>query len=89
MRSFLSLPQKHHESGDDDRTSEQYEIFKAGLASMYTVYACARVIIIESVPSDALNPMPYQDRGWCFFEASISIMCGSLTLTLTLAGTLR
>ena len=47
---------------------------------MYTVYACARVIIIESVPSDARNPMPYQDRGWCFFEATISIMCGSLVL---------
>ena len=80
LRSFLSLPQKHHDSGDDDRTSEQYANFKAGLASMYTVYACARVIIIESVPSDARNPMPYQDRGWCFFEATISIMCGSLVL---------
>jgi hypothetical protein len=47
---------------------------------MPSVYPCEPASVGRSVPSDALNPMPYQDRGWCFFEASISIMCGSLVL---------
>merc|ERR1711862_171871 len=30
------------------------------------------VIILPSVPTCAENPLPYNQRGWCYFEMSIS-----------------
>lgn len=77
---YLSLPQRRLD-GHDDRTVEQYTAFQQGLDSMNTVFAYARVIIIECVPPGVTNSLAYHERGWCFFEVSLAIMGGVLVLS--------
>lgn len=57
------------------RTAHQHELFQQAMVGMHLLYtsSCVDVIIIPNVPNvDVVtNTMPYDRRGWCFFELCI------------------
>merc|ERR1711959_332884 len=70
---FSSLPQRPR-SGQDDLE------FDCGLKGMNKLYMDERseVLVVPEVPQDAPNKTPYEQRGWCHFELSISKQAGRI-----------
>lgn len=73
---FASLPQ----DGPNGKTEEEKKMFKKGLGAINLLYGAMYTIVIqltnmppasEMKESDS-NPTPYYQRGWCFFEATVS-----------------
>ena len=64
---YAYIPQK-------DRTPAEQRLFLIALRGMNLLYTLegTRVLVIPQVPEISPNPMPYSDRGWCFFEIAIS-----------------
>ena len=56
------------------RTQSEEISFRAALGSMHLIYAnpywC--VLRILSIPADAVNQVPYMNRGWCVFETCMA-----------------
>jgi len=68
-------PRKGHRYQDfliRDRTPKEAEFFKRALRGMQSLYFSTHTtgIIIAEVPQDALNPMPYSQRGWPLMEST-------------------
>merc|ERR1719383_1324098 len=64
---YASIPQ-------NDRTPAEQRLFLIALRGINLLYTLegTRVLVLPQVPEISPNPMPYSDRGWCFFEISIS-----------------
>uniref|UniRef100_A0A0G4H2V4 Uncharacterized protein n=1 Tax=Chromera velia CCMP2878 TaxID=1169474 RepID=A0A0G4H2V4_9ALVE len=68
---YISLFQ--HPPGSQ-RTENEEKLFKAGLSKMDVIYSSPHTHVIRStqVPPTAVNPKPYTDRGWCWFESAVT-----------------
>ncbi|CAK0818075.1 unnamed protein product [Prorocentrum cordatum] len=70
FQDFMSLPQI-------PRTSEEYERFRRGLATMAGLYAHPYTIVLTvttPIPGDGSceNTVAYARRGWCHFERCVA-----------------
>jgi len=88
---YAALPQKGISitlTGVEDieKTPEEKKIFDAGLGAINLLYGSEHTLVIQltAMPKDIMAPAgylengtPYEDRGWCYFEATISAILKS------------
>jgi len=70
------LPQGH----EARRSAEEDRLFKVAVTDMHLLYTMGfgAVLVLPHVPHSAENPTKYIQRGWCFFEFSISAQYGRI-----------
>jgi len=56
------------------RSQAETNLFRRALNDMHLLYTMgdAKVLVLPGIAENAENPRAYNDRGWCFFELSIS-----------------
>lgn len=80
---FASLPQK---GPDGKRTPEEKEIFKRGLGAMAHLYGSKNTTVLLQKAQPEGMETPYDDRGWCLFEATVSNILKHATLRVEISG---
>lgn len=72
---FLSLPQC---DALGNRTPEEKEIFTLGLLIINVLYGAQQTLVLQlrkmPPPTEGLNLIPYEERGWCIFESVVSCL---------------
>lgn len=73
---FMSLPQADH---NGERTDAELRTFKEGLSIINFLYGSERTSVMQltAMPSgkdwfEGMNSVPYEKRGWCRFEETVS-----------------
>jgi hypothetical protein len=73
---FMSLPQADH---NGERTDAELRTFKEGLSIINFLYGSERTFVMQltAMPSgkdwfEGMNSVPYEKRGWCRFEETVS-----------------
>lgn len=73
---FASLPQN---GASGTRSRSEQEAFRTGLGAINLLYGSRRTTVVQltAMPEEGsyaqqLNLLPYWERGWCLFEATIS-----------------
>ena len=89
---FMSLPQRGYTSGfdpdHDDRTPEQIERFRRGLANINVWYGAqfTHTLVLDTpMPRGAQNSAAIERRGWCIFERCLSALVKHSTCHLELS----
>ena len=73
------------------RSPQEEDLFRLALSGMNLIYSNPEwpVCRFAHVPLDAANAIPYDQRGWCFFETSVAAAGAKFLITIELGTYVR
>jgi len=88
---FASIPQDR--SGGPEKTEQERRVLRRALSAINSVYADSNTLVVQltRMPEELRladgeegNLTPYEHRGWCFFEATVSALLKQANMLLDL-----